>query len=143
MKNGLDLSRAVVQPIEGVLGQLVCDVAFARHDLAVDIEGLALTRGDLGGRQAIRREVGSLALEADPFIKAWAWIVVVLAHVPFAEEGGLVARVLEVLGEEHQADLGVVVVVDDPVVARSLAGQDRGAAGRAEPTRTPKASSSP
>lgn len=106
------------EPLDGLVGQDIRIVALEGLAPAVDVK--------------LRIEVGALALEADPVVKAGTRFVVVVAHVPLADVGGAVAGFLEVLGEEDGSLGDGALVVDHPVVVHVLAGQDRGPAGGAE-----------
>ena len=106
------------KPLDGLVGQDIRIVALEDLAPAVDIE--------------FRIEVGALALEADPVVKAGTRFVVVVAHVPLADVGGAVAGLLEVLGKEDGSLGDGALVVDHPVVVHVLAGQDGGPAGGAE-----------
>ena len=82
------LACGASQPVERVVGQLVGDVALLRNLLAVDVQAV------------LRGQVGALAAEADPVVEARLRLVAFAAHVPLADEGGLVAGLLQVLREE-------------------------------------------
>ena len=77
-------------------------------------------------------EIVSLAAEANPVVEARLGLVGFSAHVPFADEGGVVAGLLEILREEARALWCRHVVVDDFVPVHVLAGEDPRPAGRAE-----------
>ena len=55
-----------------------------------------------------------------------------MPHVPLPDEGGVVARLLQVLGEVHRARRNRVVVVHDPMAVGVEPGEDRGSGRRAE-----------
>ena len=60
------------------------------------------------------------------------WLVAFAAHVPFPEEAGGVAGLLEILREIDRAGRDGSVVVDDTVAEGVEAGEDGGAAGGAQ-----------
>ena len=74
-----------------------------------------------------------MAREADPAVVARPRPARI-AHVPLADMGGLVAQLLQddVIVRQAMAVRVARHIVDDAVAARILAGQDRGAVGRAE-----------
>lgn len=108
------------EPIEGVVGQFVGDVALLRNAPAVDIQAVP------GG------VVRALATEADPVIEARLRIVALAAHVPFAEEAGLVAGLLQIGGKEDRTARDRRVVVDDLMLVGIGAGEDGSAGWAAE-----------
>ena len=112
------LAAPVLEPLDGLVGEDVGVVALELLAAPVDVE--------------LWIEVGALALEANPVVEAGSGFVVVVAHVPFADEGGAVAVLLEVLGEEDGALGNRALVVDHAMVVHVLAGQDGGAARGAE-----------
>ena len=114
------IGAALFQPVERVVGELVGDVAALRHRLAVDVEAVRA------------REVRALAAEADPAIEAGLRRIAVAAHVPLADERGLVAGLLQILRKERRARRHRVDVVDDAMPVRVLAGENRRAARRAQ-----------
>lgn len=106
------------EPLDGLGGEDIGVIASEGLVFAVDVEfGI---------------EVGTLAFEADPVVEAGARAIVVVAHVPFADEGCLVSVFLEVLREEDCAGRDGALVIDHAVMVHVLAGEDGGAAGRAE-----------
>lgn len=109
----------LVDEVDGVIGEDIGDVAFGLDGFSVDVEG--------------RIEGFALAGEGDPVIEAGAGRVVD-AHMPFAEEGGGVAVVVEEAGPgfERVALAGTVGVVGDSVLEGILTGEECGAAGGAE-----------
>jgi hypothetical protein len=52
--------------------------------------------------------------------------------MPFADEGRVVSRLLQVLRKEDRSARHRVLVVDDPMLVRILAGENRGPARRAQ-----------
>lgn len=112
------IGRSFPEPLDGLVGQDIRIVTFEGLAPAVDVK--------------FRIEVGALALEADPVMKAGTRFVVVVAHVPLADVGCAVAGLLEVLGEEDGSLGDGALVVDHPVVVHVLAGQDGCPAGGAE-----------
>jgi hypothetical protein len=102
---------------------------------AVDVEAVV---GDLGDVTALGLvihalgEVDTLALEADPVVEAGLGVIDHAAHVPFPDEGGIVSGGLEVFGKESEVLGERVVIVDDAMIMGVEAGEDGGAAGRAE-----------
>jgi hypothetical protein len=109
----------LVDEIDGVIGEDIGDIALGLDGFSIDVEG--------------RIEGFALAGEGDPVVEAGAGRVID-AHVPFAEEGGGVAVVVEEAGPGFQrvAVAGAVGVVGNSVLERILTGQERGAAGGAE-----------
>ena len=112
------IGGSFLNPLNGLVGQDIRIVALEGLAPAVDVE--------------FRIEVGALALEADPVVKAGTRFVVVVAHVPLADVGGAVAGLLEVLGKEDGSLGDGALVVNHPVVVHVLAGQHGGPAGGAE-----------
>ena len=99
--------------------QKIGDVAFVLTLITVDVE--------------YRIDDRAVAGEAHPPVVARPWAAGI-THVPFADMGGLVAQALQddvIVGQA--VAVGVARhVIDDAVAARILAGDDRGAVGRAE-----------
>jgi hypothetical protein len=79
-----------------------------------------------------RVEIRALALETDPMIEARSRRIVVVPHVPFADEGSLVAGFLKVLREEHCSLRRRPLVVGDAMVVHVLPCEDRRPARRAK-----------
>ena len=104
------------EPVDGEVRDDVRVVALGLTTLAIDVEGGV--------------PVLALALVADPVVEARALLVVVLAHVPLADIGGLVAGILQGDGETRQVSrvLGEVVhhTVRVRVESRKEAGPRRG-----------------
>ena len=92
----------LLEPLDGVVGQLVGDMLPGPHSLAVNVE-LAIV-------------VLALAPEADPFVEPRSRRVGAMAHVPLAHERGLVAELLKVLREESQTRADIGLVVDDAML---------------------------
>ena len=69
-----------------------------------------------------RREIFALAAETDPTVEAGLRLIVLAAHVPFAEEAGGVACALEILRKIERARRDGSVVVDDAMTERVEAG---------------------
>ena len=109
---------AVLEPLPGEIGQHVGCVAREGLPLAVDVE--------------LRIEVDPLAAKRGPVVEAGPGGVVVVAHVPLADEGGLNASRLEVLREKPGARGHGPLIVHHAVVVHVLPGQDRGPTRRAE-----------
>lgn len=109
---------APFDPVEGVVGQQVGDVAVHLPALPVDVQGGVL--------------VDALAPEAHPAVKAGFGVVAGPADMPLAEKGGLVAGLLQLGGEKGRALPDWVGIVDGPVAERVLPGQDRGPGGGAQ-----------
>ena len=80
----------------------------------------------------LARQIGALSSEADPMVEAWLRLVTAVAHVPFADEGGFIAGLVQILRKKGRADGNRRIVIDDPVLKRVLPGQHRSAAGRAK-----------
>ncbi len=114
------LARNGVQPFERIVGQFVGDVALSAER--------ACRRHS--GRWA--RQVRALASEADPFIEAGLRLVAAVAHVPLADECGLIAGLLQQLRKEAGSGWDRSVVVDDLMPVGVNAGQNTGAARRAQ-----------
>src|SRR6187551_2079119 len=91
-KEGFALIATVLEPAQGIVGQLIRDVAFLLDRLAVNVELLPLTTGHLLRSQAIGRKVLTLPPKADPIIETRTRRVRCLAHMPLADERGLIAR---------------------------------------------------
>lgn len=109
----------LIDEIDGVIGKNIGDVALGLDGFSVDVEG--------------RIEGFALAGEGDPVIEAGAGRVID-THVPFTEEGGGVAVVVEEAGPgfERVAVAGAVGVIGDSVLERILTGEERRATGGAE-----------
>ena len=109
----------LAQEVDGVFVQKIGDVAFVLALIAVDVQH--------------RIDDRAVAREAHPAVVARPRPAGI-AHVPFADMGGLVAQPLQdavIVGQAMA--VGVARhVVDDAVAAGVLAGDDRGAVGRAE-----------
>ncbi len=120
------IGGALFEPLHRVVGELVGDVTLLRDAQAIDVE----TR--------LARQVRALAGEADPMIEptlrriAFALAGDVAAHVPFADERGLVARLLQVLRKEDQRRIDRMIVVHDAMLMRVEPGEDGCARRRAE-----------
>ena len=114
------LPAPALQPVDGVVGELVGDVAALRHGLAVDVEPVA------------RRQIGALPSETHPPIEPGLRRIALAAHVPLAHKGGVVPGGLQVLRKERRAGGNRRVVVDDAMAMRVLAGEHRRAAWRTE-----------
>ena len=108
------------QPVQRVIGQLVGDVALLRHFFAVHVEAVRI------------RQVGALPAEAHPLVEARLGLVRLRAHVPLAEEAGLVPGLLQVRGEEHRPFGNRRVVIHDAVPVRVEPGENRCAARAAQ-----------
>ena len=108
------------QPVESVIGELVGDVTLLRHLPAVDVETVGI------------RQVRALPAEAHPLIEAGLGLVGLGSHVPFADERGLVADLLQVRRKEGRPFGNRSVVVDDAMPVRINARQNRCAAWAAQ-----------
>jgi hypothetical protein len=104
------------------LGEDIGDVAFLLHGFAIDIQD--------------RIVVNALPLEAEPVVKPQPGLVMVL-HVPFADQRGFVADLLQSLRKLLQVGLGVLnLIVAHSVDVRISASQygraTRGAHGQGD-----------
>lgn len=85
-KKGLIRLALVAQPLDGLTGENIRIVALELTPLPIDIQS--------------RIEVLSLADEADPVIETRASRIIVVPHVPLADEGRLNAGLLQVAGKK-------------------------------------------
>ena len=110
----------VAYEVDGVVGQYVGGVEFRieLYALAVDVEH--------------RVVVGPLSAESLPMVESGLGHVVLIAHVPFAEEGGAVSVLLEVLREKDQIVGLRCLIVHDGMGVRKQTGEDGGPARRGE-----------
>ena len=118
----IDQERFVVPPLDElhrIAAENIRDVAGRLDRLAVFVD--------------VGIEVRALSLETHPAIEARARRVVI-AHVPFANKGGFVTRLMQQQRKGHQLMTGgrAINVVGDPVGVRVLPGQKAGARRRAE-----------
>ena len=106
----LIVGACVFQPIERLIGDKIGDVA------------IVLARAVFGDELGL--VVIPLAWKDAPVVKALR-----LAHeVPFADDGGLVARGLQEFGQGHlMAIKGIEVIAEVAVLVRMLPGDDAGA----------------
>ncbi len=112
------LLALLFKPVDGEVRYDVRIVAGDLAPLAIDIE-----RGV---------PVLALALVADPVVEAGALLVVVLAHVPLADVGGLVACVVQRDGEARQVRGVLAKVVHYAVRMGVDSGKEAGPRRRAE-----------
>src|SRR3546814_3456185 len=80
------LAVARADPVERIFGQLVGDIALLRHIAPVNVQPVGMGH------------IMALALEAHPMVKAGLGRVGLRAHVPLADEGGLVTRAMKIFG---------------------------------------------
>ena len=78
------------------------------------------------------RQVFALAAKTHPAVEAGLGLVALAAHVPLAKKSRGEAGALEILREVNGAGGNGAVVVDDAVAKGVEAGENGGAAGRAE-----------
>ena len=71
--------RLLVEPLNGVVGQLIGDISFLGNPLAIDIESVAAG------------EIRALPFETDPVIKATLGIIDLSPHMPFPNHRRAVA----------------------------------------------------
>ena len=104
----------VAYEVDGVVGQYVGGVKFRieLYALAVDVQ--------------YRVVVGPLSAESLPMVESGLGHVVLIAHVPFAEEGGAVSVLLEVLREKDQIVGLRCLIVHDGMGVRKQTGEDGG-----------------
>ncbi len=128
----LALVAFLFQPVHGVVGQLIGNIALLRDLLAIHVphRRFAALHGCIG--IAARRIIAPLPPETDPFVKARTRRVDVVAHMPLADEGGLVTRLLQIGREKGQPGFRRIRIVDNAMVARGFARQDGRAAGAAQ-----------
>jgi hypothetical protein len=107
----------VLEPCQGLVCQNIGGVSLESPALVIDIKR--------------RVEIRALALKADPMVETGPWSIVLMAHVPFADEGRLIAGLLEVPGEKHRPFRLRPLVIDNTMVVHVLSGENRSPAGRA------------
>ena len=107
-------------PVEGVIGEFVGDVAFLRDVLAIDVQAVFVG------------EVTSLPFEADPLVEARLGFIAAISHMPLANESCFIAGFLKIVRKESRAGRDGGVVIDDFMLESVLAGEHGGAAGRAK-----------
>ena len=108
---GLVLVAPVLEPVERLVGDDVADVAVEAFRGAIHLD-------------EVRVVITSLAGEDFPVVESGG----VADQVPLADDGGLVAGLLEVFGKGRlrAVEFGAVVI-DEAVDVRVLAGEDAGA----------------
>ena len=114
------MKNVVAYEVDGVVGQYVGGVKFRieLYALAVDVQ--------------YRVVVGPLSAESLPMVESGLGHVVLIAHVPFAEEGGAVSVLLEVLRKKDQIVGLRRLIVHDGMGVRKQTGEDGGPARRGE-----------
>ena len=114
------------QPFEGIVRELVRDVALLSHPRSIHIETGSICLWDVAPldlQALVERPVNPLPLEAHPVIKAPLFLIGV-PHVPLPDKSRFVARLLEKFREKHQVVPDRVVVVHNPVVVCIAPGDD-------------------
>ena len=129
-KEGLIVFLTRIEPVDGVVRQLISDVTLLRHTaLTVDIESVIACLWHNATRAVTVLVISALAAKRNPMVEA-SLRDIVITHVPFADKGRLVAGLLQGLGEKMERRINRVVVVDDAVIVRVQAGKNRRPTGR-------------
>ncbi len=71
-----------LKPVHCVIGQLVGNITFLRHMFAIHVQAIFIG------------PIGALLLKTDPMVKPGLRIVTLSAHMPFADESGLITCLL-------------------------------------------------
>ena len=76
-KGCLFITAIAIEPRDRLISEAIGSVALLFMTLSVDIKGLI--------------KVGTLSLERDPVVEAFARFIIVVAHMPLADHGSTIA----------------------------------------------------